>query len=267
MPSVATWWCGQEGAAALRAGSSGKAGDQADIPPLRPASGVPVAMDAAARAELVRKIEAQPEQFVAPGAGGMLSTAPCVPSMGWRRVTSCCACSRCGTANRYTVMPRRADDGFPRRTRRWFRCSRRGAARIPGSSKVTGGPRHRAPAHSHIHSDPRPARSKLPSRVADNLFWLGRYTERVESGVRLVRVLLPALSGEEDFGGSGVARDRGPACWRHGHYLPPEVFRRLAGARSAGRYSACFGTMVYDPTRDVRAGLEFEARCGEWRGI
>ena len=43
---------------------------------------------------------------------------------------------------------------------------------------------------------------ELPSRVADNLFWLGRYAERVESGVRLVRVLFPGLSGEADLGGS-----------------------------------------------------------------
>jgi uncharacterized alpha-E superfamily protein len=36
----------------------------------------------------------------------------------------------------------------------------------------------------------------LPSRVADNLFWLGRYMERVDSGVRLARTALPFLSQE-----------------------------------------------------------------------
>src|SRR5256885_2268010 len=40
----------------------------------------------------------------------------------------------------------------------------------------------------------------LPSKVADDLFWLGRYAERVESRVRFVRALWPALSSEEDFG-------------------------------------------------------------------
>src|SRR5262249_35137673 len=40
----------------------------------------------------------------------------------------------------------------------------------------------------------------LPSRVADNCFWLGRYAERVEARVRFVRALWPALSSEEDFG-------------------------------------------------------------------
>ena len=51
-----------------------------------------------------------------------------------------------------------------------------------------------------LSGGPRLAARELPSRVADNLFWLGRYTERVESRVRFARVLLPTLSGEEDFG-------------------------------------------------------------------
>ena len=36
----------------------------------------------------------------------------------------------------------------------------------------------------------------LPSRVAGNLYWLGRYAERVEAAVRLLRAAMPLLSGE-----------------------------------------------------------------------
>ncbi len=36
----------------------------------------------------------------------------------------------------------------------------------------------------------------LPSRVADNLFWLGRYTDRLESVVRLFRTVLQRLADE-----------------------------------------------------------------------
>ncbi len=36
----------------------------------------------------------------------------------------------------------------------------------------------------------------LPSRTADNLFWLGRYSERAEGAVRLYRALVARLSGE-----------------------------------------------------------------------
>ena len=44
----------------------------------------------------------------------------------------------------------------------------------------------------------RPARppSAVPSRVADHLFWLGRYAERLEQSVRVVRAALQRLSGE-----------------------------------------------------------------------
>jgi uncharacterized circularly permuted ATP-grasp superfamily protein/uncharacterized alpha-E superfamily protein len=38
----------------------------------------------------------------------------------------------------------------------------------------------------------------LPSRVADNLFWLGRYAERVEAAVRIARALLPRFFQESD---------------------------------------------------------------------
>ena len=34
----------------------------------------------------------------------------------------------------------------------------------------------------------------LPSRVADNLFWLGRYVERLESSARIARATIPRLS-------------------------------------------------------------------------
>ena len=38
--------------------------------------------------------------------------------------------------------------------------------------------------------------SGVPSRVADNLFWLGRYTERLEQVLRVLRCLLGRLSGD-----------------------------------------------------------------------
>ncbi len=43
--------------------------------------------------------------------------------------------------------------------------------------------------------------SDLPSRVADHLYWLGRQTERAEGGVRLLRSILLRLSSESDPGG------------------------------------------------------------------
>jgi uncharacterized circularly permuted ATP-grasp superfamily protein/uncharacterized alpha-E superfamily protein len=38
--------------------------------------------------------------------------------------------------------------------------------------------------------------SEVPSRIADNLFWLGRYAERLEDTIRLLRVAVSRLAGE-----------------------------------------------------------------------
>ena len=42
--------------------------------------------------------------------------------------------------------------------------------------------------------------SDLPSRVADNLFWLGRYAERTENSIRLMRSMILRLAGEAGAG-------------------------------------------------------------------
>ena len=42
--------------------------------------------------------------------------------------------------------------------------------------------------------------SNMPSRVADNLFWLGRYAERMENTARLMRSLVLRLAGEAGAG-------------------------------------------------------------------
>ena len=36
----------------------------------------------------------------------------------------------------------------------------------------------------------------LPSRVGENLYWLGRYVERVEATARIFRTTLDLMSGE-----------------------------------------------------------------------
>jgi uncharacterized circularly permuted ATP-grasp superfamily protein/uncharacterized alpha-E superfamily protein len=47
-----------------------------------------------------------------------------------------------------------------------------------------------------VHTAAHRVAAEIPSRVADNLFWLGRYTERLEDTVRLLRCLLRRISSE-----------------------------------------------------------------------
>ena len=41
------------------------------------------------------------------------------------------------------------------------------------------------------------AKRPVTSRAAENLFWLGRYTERAENSIRLAQIILRNLHGEE----------------------------------------------------------------------
>lgn len=65
------------------------------------------------------------------------------------------------------------------------------------------------------HADPRPPEARvvlgdLPSRVADSLFWLGRYAERSEAAVRLLRAAYTRLV---DGNQPGAATERGVILW------------------------------------------------------
>ncbi|WP_158596074.1 circularly permuted type 2 ATP-grasp protein [Oleomonas cavernae] len=54
--------------------------------------------------------------------------------------------------------------------------------------------------------------NNLPSRVADDLYWVGRYAERAEFGIRALRALVQRLT---DGGGPGAQAEIGPGA----HFL------------------------------------------------
>jgi uncharacterized alpha-E superfamily protein len=78
----------------------------------------------------------------------------------------------------------------------------------------------------------------LPSRVADNLFWLGRYTERVEPAVRVARAILPRLFQESDLTAmagvaAGQANPHGAGLHSPGRLEPSNNSLGFARAGSA----------------------------------
>jgi uncharacterized alpha-E superfamily protein len=83
----------------------------------------------------------------------------------------------------------------------------------------------------------------LPSRVADNLFWLGRYVERVEPAVRVARAVLPRLFQESDLMAmAGVAT--GLRILTGLGYVRPEPQSTSGHAGSLEREVLA---MIYDP--------------------
>lgn len=207
MPSVASWWCGEAPAFDYVLENL----DELVIKPAFPSQRMePVFgrdLEGAARDELVARIRARPHAFMAQELVH-LSQAPIVSRETERRLLPRCIGLRVfavAGADGYTVMP----GGLTRvaaRTDVPVISMQRG-----GSSKDTwvlsDGPvstfsllKRSLGARDVLRAAPH-----LPSRSIENLFWLGRYTERCENAARLLRAVLNRLTDENDAAALGVA--------------------------------------------------------------
>ncbi len=195
MPSVATWWCGHEPERSYVVAHL----DRLVIKPTFPTPGEDVVFPAElARAEreaLLARLEATPHRFVAQERVA-LSTAPTGQAEG--------PVPRHVVLRVYAVA---TDDGFSVMPGGLTRVST-AADSLVVSSQKGGGSKDTwvladapAPYRSLMDRVHRPAdvvrgSFALPSRVADNLFWLGRTSERAEAMLRLLRCALRRLADE-----------------------------------------------------------------------
>lgn len=86
----------------------------------------------------------------------------------------------------------------------------------------------------------------LPSRTADNLFWLGRYTERAEGAIRLLRSLVSRLSGEAGPGDDpGTLYRLVSLLVLQEHLSPRRAGRAVKGGAAA--VEAELRTILFDP--------------------
>ena len=89
----------------------------------------------------------------------------------------------------------------------------------------------------------------LPSRTADNLFWLGAYLERAESATRLFRSLFQHLSGETALGQQVAALDKlASVLVSQGHLSARRSRRLLAGGSSS--FVLELSSTIFDPDGD-----------------
>ena len=198
MPSVATWWCGEElPFAAVR--------EQIKRLVIKPAfpsfDQLPVfggKLSATEREGLLDRIKASPERYIAQELVN-LSTTPALSAGELTPRRLVLRVYAVATDDGYAVMP----GGLTRVSS--SRDSLLVTVQSGGGSKDTwvlsDGPMSTyaptpPPRHAASSADISRATFDLPSRVADNLFWLGRYAERVESAVRLSRALLTRIYSE-----------------------------------------------------------------------
>ena len=196
IPNVATWWCGQESERnyalwALDSLVVKRAFVGGDAEPRFGES-----LDAAERERTAARIEANPHAFVGQERVP-LSTAPVWNGEALEPrplITRCYVCSTRGGG--FAVMPGAltrvsASADFPVVS-----------SRYGGGSKDTwvlsSGP---VDPLTLLDSAGQPTREEfavvaVPSRAVENLFWLGRYVERLEDTTRLIRTVLSRLTGE-----------------------------------------------------------------------
>ncbi len=197
MPSLPTWWCGE--AAALRSLQSRPHGFDGRV--LRPAFiGTGEAarrITAAERPAIEARILADPDAFAVQGhlppsraalplPGGMLSTRPAllrvyaVVDRGgqWHLLPG--GLTRMATQSPLSVSM--AEGGTSLDT--WVRTDDAVDARSLQPQRLT-------------LADLAARRPAVASRSAENLYWLGRYTERTEHSVRLARAVLRRFDGDD----------------------------------------------------------------------
>lgn len=194
LPNVATWWCGEPAARAHVVGDLGNLvlapAFGRSLPGILESEGILGAkLSAAERERFLAKLERRGIDFV--GREPLrLSTAPVwengrpVPRPFSIRVFVA------RTANGWTAMPGGLARFSDREGVRFLSMQRGGRS---GDVWVLGST---AAAKPEVRLRPEPADGiarrgdePLPSRAADNLFWLGRYLERADATLRLLRRL------------------------------------------------------------------------------
>jgi uncharacterized circularly permuted ATP-grasp superfamily protein/uncharacterized alpha-E superfamily protein len=195
LPSVATWWCGQAKEQQL-------VFDRFSEFVIKPAFGTharkPVfggRLSARERAELIADIQARPYEFVGQEEVA-LSTAPVWLSgrLEPRRMALRAYVTAAGDG--FTVMPGGLARVSPSVENPIVSMQSGGGSK--DTWVLSDGPV--APV-SLLTSTGQPVSvarvaAELPSRVADNLYWLGRYVERLEDTLRVLRCVITRMADE-----------------------------------------------------------------------
>ena len=199
LPSVETWWCGRRDSLSYVLDHL----EQLVIKPAftwraeRPIFGAQ--LSAAERSALIARIKAAPREFIGQ-QWVQRSTAPVLTASGTRPWHVALRTFLVASKQEYKVMP----GGLVRVSASGERLSESTLAG-EGSKDVwvlSDGPVTPV-SLLHPRDTPVPLRrsgNDLPSRVADNLYWLGRHVERAESAIRLLRSVVTRLTSETEVG-------------------------------------------------------------------
>jgi len=184
LPSIDTWWCGSTDDREYVLNHLDQLVVRSILPGQQPWSGA--SLDEQAKEQLIARIRANPYLFV--GQASMaLSTAPCLENNQLVPRPVMLRSFTVAAEDGYRVMPgalARVSPGLD---------DLRSSVQNGGISKdlwvLAEAPQKHVSLLRQAHGPIVVTRdgSDLPSRVADNLYWLGRYGERLDGTLRLLR--------------------------------------------------------------------------------
>lgn len=200
LPSLDTWWCGDRaGSAHVLANLDALAIEPAfrSLPMLSSSGGavLPSKLRAADRADLIDTIIRHGQDFVGHEMVA-LSTTPCWVDGGLQPRSLTLRVFLAARDDTYIVMPgglARVWRSHDARALSLQRGERTKDTWVLSDRPVSTMTLLRSP---FAYIQPKRTGKDLPSRAADNLFWLGRYAERAEDTIRALRSIVRRLTGD-----------------------------------------------------------------------
>lgn len=195
LPSVATWWCGQKEAREYVL----KHLDELLVKPafrthLR-LPGTDKPREAAESEQLRKRIEFDPDLFVAQERVE-LSTAPVWTGAGFAPRPVGLRVFLVANGDGYSVMPGGLARVSPDVSGRFISMQRGGSSKDAWVISETPVEEITLLQTAGHEFELRRTGNNLPSRLADNFFWLGRYSERADATARLLRSALLRFNPE-----------------------------------------------------------------------
>lgn len=250
LPSVATWWCGQKAAReyvlehldelivkpAFRSHLRGP-------DPEKP-------LGAAERAALKRHIEFDPDLFVAQERV-QLSTAPACEKDGLKDVLAARPVALrvflAATRDGYCAMPGGLTRVAPDAGGKFISMQQGGSSKDTWVISETPVEEVTLLHGGNQSVELRRTGNNLPSRLADNFFWLGRYAERLDATARLLRSALLRFNPESAGGAQALVAPLLQTLEVQGQL--PELSEKPDLWQNAEAFEAELLAAIFDPRR------------------
>ncbi|WP_018411221.1 circularly permuted type 2 ATP-grasp protein [Methyloversatilis thermotolerans] len=267
MPSLATWWCGEEAALDDAISRLDNLVIKPAFPQLRIDSVFGADLDRKARAALIARMRARPHHYVAQELI-QLSQTPVWDAQRTRPLAARAVGLRvfaCASPDGYAVMPGGLARVASERDVRVIAMQRGGASKdtwvlTHGAVNSFSLLRRTVTASELVR-----AGSNLSSRIVENLFWFGRYCERCDNEARMLRAAIALHIEQDDIDDHPLSG----LCRRVG-LLPAEPAPASGDAlRSAALDASAPGSLAADLHRLSHVAFSLRERLSldNWRVV